>query len=429
MNREEKAKYVDEQLFEIGLGRPSEYKLPEERKTAWRVSPEPFEITAAQRQMIASIGQAMQKFYKAADNLYHLGLVEESLSFVVDYLDRGKPARVIDVSREPRFKGQLPLILRPDLLWTEKGFKASEFDSIPGGAGLLAGMEHVYGALGHELPSTASVFAQALAQVHKKGLIAIVVSEESSGYRAEMEFLATQVSLQGLPIVCLKPEEVDIGPLGVSYRGKTIGTIYRFFELFDLDNVLGGHQLLRAAAKGFVQMTPPPKAYLEEKLWFSLLRHPRLLRYWEKAMGKKWYYQLLDIIPQTFILDDRPLPPHAVIAGLTKEGQGLSSFLELSDLPHSARKYVVKPSGFSPESWGSRGVVLGREVSTKAWGEHLEHALQRFVENPHVLQEFHYSLLQDITYYDFAQQALTSIGHSVDKWFFSRACGYQDSTL
>jgi len=408
MKKEDRARYIDERLLELGLGRSAQYTLPKERKTAWRVSPEPFNVTAAQKQTLSVIGKAMQKFYKAADSLYHLGLNEKELNFIVEYLDRGKPAAVVEIGHQARFKGQLPLIQRPDLLMTEEGFIASEFDSIPGGAGLLAGMEGVYRELGYDLPDTGKMFAEALSGIHKSGLLAIVVSEESKDYRAEMDFLAARASEHGLPIVCLAPEDLEMDSKGVYYRGSKIGTIYRFFELFDVDNVKGGHQLLRAAAQGLVQMTPAPKAYLEEKLWFNLLRHHRLVRYWEKSMGKKWYNHLLEIIPQTFILDNRALPPHGVIAGLTKEGQDISSFNELSDLPRSARKYVIKPSGFSPDSWGSKGVILGRDVSTKAWGELLQRALDAFAVKPYILQEFHYSLLHKVTYYDFAEQSLNN---------------------
>jgi hypothetical protein len=50
---------------------------------------------------------------------------------------------------------------------------------------------------------------------------------------------------------------------------------------------------------------------------------------------------------------------------------------------------VIKPSGFSPEAWGSRGVVMGHDVSSQDWGKTLDRALAEFPHQPYILQEFH----------------------------------------
>ena len=53
------------------------------------------------------------------------------------------------------------------------------------------------------------------------------------------------------------------------------------------------------------------------------------------------------------------------------------------------RELVIKPSGFSPESWGSRGVVIGHDVSAEVWKKTLEDSLDKFPEESSVLQVFH----------------------------------------
>ena len=53
------------------------------------------------------------------------------------------------------------------------------------------------------------------------------------------------------------------------------------------------------------------------------------------------------------------------------------------------RELVIKPSGFSPESWGSRGVVIGHDVSAEFWKKTLEDSLAKFPEESSVLQVFH----------------------------------------
>ena len=64
-------------------------------------------------------------------------------------------------------------------------------------------------------------------------------------------------------------------------------TLYRFFELFDLKNIPNYDILLYAARKQLVTMTPPVKAYLEEKLLFALFHHPVLAEFWVQEMGAK----------------------------------------------------------------------------------------------------------------------------------------------
>jgi hypothetical protein len=58
-------------------------------------------------------------------------------------------------------------------------------------------------------------------------------------------------------------------------------------------------------------------------------------------------------------------------------------------LTQKERELVIKPSGFSPESWGSRGVVIGHDVSAEVWKKTLEDSLDKFPEESSVLQVFH----------------------------------------
>lgn len=406
MDKQARAIWVDEQIHKLGLARPTSYELPSGRRSAWRVASSPISLSGEQANALRGLGHLLRSFYAAADRLYHLGLTDRRYAFVPEYLDLGKPKRIVQSSRHPRFKGVLPLIIRPDLLWTNKGFVATEFDSIPGGVGLLSGMESLYREFSHGVPNSAEAFAEAIRVLHVRGLLAIVVSDESAGYRDEMQYLASTLVTRGINAQCLRPEDVEVRPTGV-YAGKErIATIYRFFELFDVDNVPNGWAMLEAAMVGLVKLTPPPKAYLEEKLWFALIHHPVLATYWAKNLGQAAFDRLKSLVPSTFVLDSRPLPPHGVIAGLETKGQVVSSYLELTDLPRSERNYVIKPSGFSPLAWGSRGVVLGKELTTKAWAEELERVLEAFVEQPFILQEYHASRVEQQEYYDFSTKTM-----------------------
>jgi hypothetical protein len=114
-----------------------------------------------------------------------------------------------------------------------------------------------------------------------------------------------------------------------------------------------------AARKGWVSLTPPPKPYLEEKLWWALWHHPVLKPHWQALLGKETVEWLTPHIPHSWAIDPAPLPPSAVIPNLTVGGHAVQSWEALAAATQKERQLVLKPSGFSPLAWGSRGVVMG----------------------------------------------------------------------
>jgi hypothetical protein len=140
-----------------------------------------------------------------------------------------------------------------------------------------------------------------------------------------------------------------------------------------------------------VKMTPPPKAYMEEKLSFALFHHHALAALWRGELGKERFERLLEVIPQTWVMDPRPLPPQGVIAGLNAGGVPVSDFHRLADLGKSDRDYVVKPSGFSPLAWGSRGVKIANDLTKDDWAATIDVALTSYDTTPYILQRFHKS--------------------------------------
>ena len=61
---------------------------------------------------------------------------------------------------------------------------------------------------------------------------------------------------------------------------------------------------------------------------------------------------------------------------------------------------MIKPSGFSPLAWGSRGVVVGHDVSQEEWQTTLRNSLISFDTLPYVLQSFHEGKRFQASYYD-----------------------------
>ena len=181
---------------------------------------------------------------------------------------------------------------------------------------------------------------------------------------------------------------------------RPIGLIYRFYELFDLLNIPKSELIQYAAKKGFVSVTPPYKPALEEKSAFALLHHPVLAPYWLTELGEELFVHLTTIMPRTWVLDPAPVPPSAVIPGLSIGGRAVTNWSDLATATQKQRHFVLKPSGFSELAWGSRGVSVGHDLPQHEWTAAIEAALAAFPRTPYVLQEFHKGRQYQIDYFD-----------------------------
>ena len=303
------------------------------------------------------------------------------------------------------------LMGKPDLIPTSDGMVATELDSVPGGIGFTASLAQRYGELGYPIVGSPDGLVLGFVDMVRSAssrhdpVLGIVVSEESANYRPEMVWLGEELNRIGLRTAVVKPEEVDFAEDGlwVPMNGLPvrIDVLYRFFELFDLVNVPKSELMLYAAKKGAVLMVPPVKAYLEEKLWMALFHHPVIEGFWVGELGEETFDLLKRTFPRTWILDPRPLPPHAAIPGMQVRGYPIASWETLRRLTQKERQLVVKPSGFSEVSWGSRGVSVGHDMSEEAWGQALHLALDSFENTTFVLQEFHKGAQFNVDYYDF----------------------------
>ena len=366
----------------------------------WRISPEPYYLTAEEIRFFHDLGGHLLKFYTVLNQFYLDSTKGKLPPWFAEYLDAGKPQELVNYSRMKRFRGDLPGIIRPDLMVTEKGFSVTELDSVPGGFGLTARLMTLYsegrgsivGAGKGEIPDVFYQMAESLAG-HKGCSVVIVVSDEADDYRREMADLTGHLKDRGLPVFTVHPKEVIFREEGLfikdASRDVRIDVLYRFFELFDLKNIPKAELMMYSNKKGRVKTTPPYKPHLEEKLAFALFRHPALLPRWKKELGDETFAILSHLIPDTWILDSRKVPPHGVIPGLHLRGKQVQDWKELIPLTQKERELVIKPSGFSPESWGSRGVVVGHDVSGEVWSQTLEESLERFPEQPSILQAFH----------------------------------------
>jgi hypothetical protein len=216
----------------------------------------------------------------------------------------------------------------------------------------------------------------------------IVVSEEASTYRPEMNWVAAHLnakdSAHNWRVVAAETCEPTPGR-----------DVYRFFELFDLPNLPRIGALLDAVRDGAVKITPPIKPFLEEKMWFALFWMQPLREFWRRELGEKYFLKLQEVIPYSWPLDPTPLPQHAVIPRLE-----IHDWREAGKLSQKERDLLIKVSGFSPLGWGSRGITVGSDVPQTEWQTAIEQALAEFKTTPRLMQRFHKARLIDHRYWD-----------------------------
>ena len=414
--------------------------------TRWRIAPSPFLLSSDDLTFFRSLGNRLLAFYRALNRLYQDSVRGAQPSWVASYLDQGKPESLIALSQMKRFRDLLPGVIRPDVIPTEDGMIITELDSVPGGIGLTGALAKAYGqwsmvdgqwekqnaespssshqpsptrreplgrTISHqpfELIGGADGMVEGFAAMlrhlldGRSGCIAIIVSDEANDYRPEMTWLAARLRERGIEAWCVEPREIRFTEESLLLSGEAgdrpIALVYRFFELFDLKNVPKSELVMYSAKKDRTIVTPPFKPALEEKLSFALLHHPILSPFWKRELGEETFALLSGLMPRTWILDPRPLPPSAIIPDLRIAGGAVGDWQDLTRASQKDRRYVVKPSGFSELAWGSRGVSVGHDLPQSEWAAALQTALASFPTTPYILQEFHKGRQFELSFYD-----------------------------
>jgi hypothetical protein len=348
----------------------------------WRVSPRAFPVSQKFAAELDQLGHWLRQFLSACNQLYRLSADGRQPAWIAELLDRGKPAELVEIARDRRFRDEIPGVIRPDLVLTDDGFTIAEIDSVPGGVGLTAWLGREYAAQGEDILGGADGMLEGFANLVPGG--DIVVSEEAATYRPEMEWLAARLNEGRDGPAAAGPSHLSWRVLDDAPRDDWQANVYRFFELFDLANVRNAPQLIDLARSGKIRVTPPFKPQLEEKLWFALFWLRPLAEYWRRELGERTVEALRKVIPYTWLVDPAPLPPHAVLPRLE-----VQSWDEVAAFSQKQRELILKVSGFSETAWGSRGVVVAQDVPHSEWRESLESALANYGRQPHLLQQFH----------------------------------------
>ncbi len=346
------------------------------RDKEWVLSPDALPLEPAVVAIIQALGPALRRFQRACNDLYLLSASGQSYPWVSALLDQGKPPEVVALGRHERWHSALPSVIRPDLIVTETGVCIAELDSIPGGIGLTAWLNETFAAMGQPVLGGATGMLEGFAAAFPEE--DILISRESGDYQPEMEWLVQRLANQG------GRQRLVMNPWNLTPHELAGMSIYRFFEMFDLENVELSREMLHMAKQGELDFTPPLKAYLEEKMWLSFFWFPQLQDYWRSALPEEDLRLLQQCIPRSWVMDPTPLPPFAVWPGLN-----IHSWQEAKRFGGKQRQLVLKVSGFSEQGWGSRSVSIGHDLSQQQWATVLDEALASFPTNPFVLQEFH----------------------------------------
>jgi hypothetical protein len=328
---------------------------------SWCWSDQALRLDPQDLKLLETLGKKLAAFLKAANRLYHASSAGEAPAFVAEWLDQGKPGEVVRLGREEKLKSGIPRVLRPDLLRTEEGWALTEIDSVPGGVGLTAWMQENYAKLGQGVIGGANGLRDLAEKVlGPKG--EVVISKEAEDYRPEWQWLVGKERVK-------------------SAEGYRCGdrTIYRFFEMFDWMGLEG----IRSSWSSDIPMEAPPKAFLEEKLWWALFWMKPLEDWWRKELGEGYFRDLRALVPRAWALRPVDLPPEGVLPELE-----IHRWEELENFSQRARDLVIKVSGFSPRAWGSRGVTVGSDQPKEKWVPALRQALTEWPTQPHLLQRF-----------------------------------------
>src|SRR3954451_8730627 len=378
----------DNKLATIRAAVPREGLFAEK---AWLLSPDAFPVENKFVAELEQLGHRLFVFQRACNQLYQLSIKGKQPAWIARYLDAGKPKELIEFSRRKEIRDDLPRVIRPDLILTEKGYIIAEIDSVPGGIGLTGWLNQTYSSFDMDIIGGATGMLDGFRAIVPNGAD-IVISQESATYRPEMEWLAARLN-----------QTSDATPQASAwrvipaedYQPQDGRAVYRFFELFDLPNIPGIENALRANAEGQITITPPIKPYLEEKMWFALFWLQPLRDFWRRELGDKYFIKLQQAIPYSWLLDPMPLPQHAVIPRLE-----IHSWREAAKFSQKDRDLLLKVSGFSPLGWGSRGISLGSDLSHAEWAKRIENALATFDTSPTILQKFHKGKLFEHRYAD-----------------------------
>src|SRR6059036_1141319 len=159
----------------------------------WLLSPDAFPIDKKFLADLEHLGHRLFVFQRACNQLYQQSVKGKQPAWIAQYLDAGKPKELIEFSRRKEIRDDLPRVIRPDLILTEKDYIIAEIDSVPGGIGLTGWLNQTYSTFDGEIIGGVDGTLEGFRTVLPNGGD-IVISQEAATYRPEMEWIAARLN-------------------------------------------------------------------------------------------------------------------------------------------------------------------------------------------------------------------------------------------
>lgn len=296
----------------------------------FRISPSPFYISETEASAIFRIGKLISSYFCSIFSLYQLNPEVRNL------LDQGKPSCFTDITQMPQY-----LFLRPDLIYTERGFSICEIETSLFGLGISAFLDKAYEQAGFSLLASSATLRQNISQ-NTPHTGTIVYTNKTQAYAGQLSYLAKHIFSDNKRT--WTAQHIESPRNGIIYRAfylSEYNTDEKVKELIDTHNPM--------------QFIPSLTPFMEEKLLLSFIWDKRYLHHFEKEMGLLEAHELQSYIPITWIVGQEKYC-------LFDNAQSLE---ELAKISRSQRMFVVKISGFDIQSSWSEGVFFLNKMSKK----------------------------------------------------------------
>ncbi|MBI1971761.1 MAG: hypothetical protein HYS53_00520 [Candidatus Aenigmarchaeota archaeon] len=318
----------------------------------WLISPDWFEITKSQLEELQSIGSVLRKFLMTCDNLYY---EDEDARNIVE---QNKSDKTLHFQRR-QMRGELPILVRPDMVITNDGFKIVELEVLVGGIGEVPAVKEAYlSIVPPSRPYNGSMvnsFVRAMEQIPGDGRMDRTLLVTSFPTRfPELKIFSKLCRDRGYETLPMRLEDI---------YGIDDDCAKLIWRLFDVDDI----EELKHIPN--IPISPPLKQFLQEKAWLGILHDPGYEDYWESNLGQD-FHLLKNSTAKTWILRKGYMPPTD----------------ELKNLPKSKRRYVTKLS----DSWGSRSFTYWPEKSGRQWNRFLSDVPEG--NSLYIMQEYQDSL-------------------------------------
>ncbi len=130
---------------------PGLFRIDDEsERIPWRVSPEPFALTAKHRRRDRRARPRPPRLLPGAQQSLQSQRARNGAG-LHRRVSRSRQARADREAGAPEsLQARIPGVIRPDLIITDDGFVATELDSVPGGMGFVGAMAEAYCRAGIE---------------------------------------------------------------------------------------------------------------------------------------------------------------------------------------------------------------------------------------------------------------------------------------